>query len=120
ATYDTTINYLKTKLAVSYLTVPLLLEFNDGKSKRSFHIAAGVIGGLRIGSHTKQKYQIGNKTVKPKVKDDFNLNPIRYDATVRVGFGSLAFFSSYTLNGLFKEKRGPEVHPFTAGIGLTF
>lgn len=119
ATFDT-INYQKSKLSVTYLSVPLLLEFNDGKSKRSFHVAAGIIGGLRIGSHTKQKYQIGSKTVKPKVRDDFNLNPIRYDATVRFGFGSLAFFGTYTLNGLFKEKRGPEVYPFTAGIGLIF
>jgi hypothetical protein len=118
-TYDT-INYQKSKLSVTYLTVPLLLEYTDGKSKRSFHIAAGIIGGLRIGSHTKQKYSIGNKTVKPKVRDDFNLSPIRYDATIRFGFGSLAFFSTYTLNGLFKEKRGPEIHPFTAGIGLIF
>ena len=119
ATYDS-INYEKTKLAITYLTIPLLFEFNEGGSKKSFHIAAGVIGGLRIGSHTKQKYTNGSKTVKPKVRDDFNLNPIRYDATVRVGFGSLAFFGSYTLNGLFKEKRGPELHPFTAGVGLIF
>ena len=119
ATYDT-ISYEKSKLAITYLTVPLLLEFTDGKAKKSFHVAAGIIGGLRIGSHTKQKYQSGSKTVKPKVRDDFNLSPIRYDATVRFGWGSLALFGTYTLNGLFKDKRGPEIHPFTAGIGLTF
>lgn len=119
ASYDT-ISYEKSKLAVTYLTVPLLLELTDGKTKKSFHIAAGIIGGLRIGSHTKQKYQSGSKTIKPKVRDDFNLNPIRYDATVRLGWGSLAFFGTYTLNGLFKEKRGPEIHPFTTGIGITF
>ena len=51
-------NLSKTKLAITYLNVPLLLEFqvpvnhNEGR----LFVNAGIIGGVKIGSHTKVKY----------------------------------------------------------------
>ncbi len=114
ANYDEE-DYRKNKLTVSYLTVPLLLEFNSSsEAKKSFHVSAGVVGGLRLGSHTKQVKADGTKL--PKIKDDFNMNPFRYDATVRIGFGNYTVFGSYALNSMFRDGQGPELYPFTAGI----
>jgi len=52
---DPTKNYEKSKLVVSYLRVPLMLEYqtNSKMKANSFHLSGGVVGALRIGSHSK-------------------------------------------------------------------
>ncbi len=105
----------KSKLSTTFLSVPLLFEiqFPDKKSKR-FFISAGVIGGLKIGSHTKVKH-FNDKT---KNHDDFNINPFRYGATFRIGYSDINIFATWYKTPLFKSGRGPEMNPFTIGIGL--
>jgi hypothetical protein len=118
ANFDS-IDYSKNKLTASYATLPLLLEFNSHeREKKSFHVGAGIIFGYRIGSHTKQVYEENGKTRKIKLYDDFNLDPFRYDATLRVGFREFTLFASYGLNRLFKKSEGPELHPLTFGLVL--
>lgn len=120
--YDSVIVYQKNKLSTTFLNVPLLLQFDTKtfgkKQKSTIHLSAGVVGGVRIGSHIKQVYEVNGAEYKPKTKDDFNLSPFRYSAMVRVGVGKLDLFASYALNGLFKEKEGPQLYPFTVGIML--
>ena len=106
----------KTKLSTSYLTVPLMLEFQipvNGREKK-LYISGGVIGGLKVGSHTKIK-QDGDKR---KSRDDFNINPFRYGATARVGYKGINLFGTWYLSKFFKDNRGPDLTPFTIGIGL--
>jgi hypothetical protein len=118
ANFDS-IGYSKNKLTASYATLPLLLEVNSNEyEKKSFHVGVGIIFGYRIGSHTKQVYEENDKTRKVKLYDDFNLDPFRYDATLRVGFRGYTIFASYGLNRLFKKNEGPELHPFTFGLTL--
>lgn len=109
----------KSKLNVRYLNVPLILEFQTNpKSKvNSFHIGAGVIGGVRVGSHAKNVYEDKGRR-KDKIRDDFHLNPLKADVTVRIGWGKLNLYGNYSLLGLFREDRGPELYPFSAGITL--
>lgn len=113
-------NYTKSKLVVNYLNVPLMLEFQTNRfsKKNSFHISAGVQAGLRIGSHTKNVYQDDGKKKKMKDRDDFYLNPIKYDLSARIGWGKINLYADYSLNTLFKNNRGPELYPFTMGITL--
>ena len=112
-------SYEKSRLSYSMLNIPLILEFqtNPNHGSRSFHINGGVIFGLKLGSHTKTVYDDGAET-KTKVYDDFNLNPIRLDATVGIGYGFINLFGSYSLTTLFKDKKGPEMYPATIGIQL--
>jgi hypothetical protein len=112
-------SYKKNKLVVSYLNVPFLLEFNTSENpKKTFHIATGVIGGLRIGSHLKLVRESGSANVKSKSYDDFNINPFRCDATVRLGYRNFTVFANYGLLSLFKDDKGPEAMPFTVGLRL--
>ncbi len=115
---DTTHNYTKSKLNVNYFTLPLLFEYqtNSRSKANSFHIAVGGIFGVRVGSHTKMVYADGGKKEKTKSRDDFHLNPIKYEATVRIGWGKLDLFANYALSTLFENGEGPEMYPFTAGI----
>jgi hypothetical protein len=109
-------NLSKTKLAITYLNVPLLLEFqipvnhNEGR----LFVNAGIIGGVKIGSHTKVKY--GDK--KDKDRSGFNLNSFKYEATTRIGYKDICLFANYSLTPLFQSGKGPELTPFTIGISF--
>jgi len=58
------------------------------------------------------------ETYKRKVKDDFNVNPFKYDLIARIGYGKFTMFGTYSLSTLFESGKGPVVYPFTAGISL--
>lgn len=106
----------KTKLAVSYLNIPLLFEVqvpvNHGKDR--LYMSAGVIGGVKIGSHTKVKHG----DTKDKDHDGFNLNPFKYEATARIGYKDFGLFAKYSQNPLFQANKGPVLTPFTIGISF--
>jgi len=109
-------NLSKTKLAITYLNVPLLLEFQIPVNQHEgrLFVNAGIIGGVKIGSHTKVKY--GNN--KEKDRSGFNLNSFNYAATARVGYKDVSIFAKYSLSPLFQTDKGPELTPFTVGISF--
>lgn len=106
----------KSKLNITYLTAPLMLEIKTPLKMGSSHlyIAGGVIGGLNIGSHTKIKYQ----NDKDKFKSNYHINPFKYDLTGRIGFGDFCVFANYSLSPLFKDGKGPELYPLMIGISF--
>ncbi|MBL0340214.1 MAG: DUF2807 domain-containing protein [Bacteroidetes bacterium] len=117
AVSDPSISLKKNKLVVGYLNVPLLLEFNTSQySKKTAHLAVGVIGGLRIGSHVKMIQSQNGEEAKVKIYDNFNLNPIKCDATVRLGYRNFTVFASYGLLNFFKNNSSPELAAFNTGI----
>ena len=139
---DKGISIRKTKLTAWYFNIPLLFEFQTNRyhKKNSFHLAAGMIMNVRLSSHTKKYYDERNKefevtrynpasdnyeTVysatspnysKAKEFDDFYLNPFKWDATVRIGWGFINLFATYSVNAMFKKDKGPELYPWTVGI----
>lgn len=108
-------NLSKTKLSVSYVQVPLLLEFQVPVNHHDrVFISAGVLGGVKLGSHTKVQYE---KT-KDKDHSGFNINSFKYAATARIGYKQFGLFGTYTLTPLFEPDKGPKLTPFTIGILL--
>ena len=88
---------LKNRLGVWHLNLPLMVEFQIpvyGENTR-IKLAAGVIGGLRIGSRQVQKYTENGEKQKIKIKDDFYLRDFDYSFTARVGYGNVALFAKY-------------------------
>lgn len=117
--YDAATYIEKTKLSTSYLTVPLLLEFQIPVSgHKRIHISGGVIGGLKIGSHTKVVYKEDGSKQKDKINDDFNLSPLRYGVTARIGYRALKLFVNYNLTPMFETSQGPELYPVSIGFIL--
>ncbi|HOP03239.1 MAG TPA: outer membrane beta-barrel protein [Tenuifilaceae bacterium] len=108
----------KSKLSTSHLTIPLLLEFQipTYHDKHRIFISTGVIGGVRLGTHTKVVYDDGDE--KNKVKGDFNLAAFRYGLTARIGYRGLKLFANYYPTALFEKDKGPEVYPFSVGLIL--
>ena len=114
------ISYEKSKLSTTYLTMPLMLEAQmPVRYGRTVNIAAGAIGGVKLGSHSKVVYYDGGKQ-KIKEKDDFSLSVLRYGPTVRLGYESFQVYATYYMNGLFIENKGPELYPFQLGISIAF
>ena len=120
ASLDYDFDLIKSKLSATYLQVPLLLEaqFPNKKRSKRVHIAAGVVGDLKLGSHTKVVYRDGGNRQKDKNKGDFNLRPLRYGFTVRAGYKILNLFATYYPQTFFESGKGPELYPFT--VGFTF
>jgi hypothetical protein len=126
------------KLTETWLTLPVLFEYQTNARIRmnSFHVALGVVGGLRICSYTKQSFYSRNttyflqddngKTVGTVYVDEhptrthnqYHLNPFKVDATMRVGWSFLNLFATYSLTPMYQKNQGPELYPWTVGITL--
>ncbi len=116
---DEGIEYNKNKLALTYLNVPLLVEWqtlSPQKFKR-FHIAGGINVGWLMKSHTKQMIKNGGRE-KFKNRDDFYINPFRYDLTLRIGIGNINLYGTYALNNIFESGKGPDLTQYSFGIRL--
>jgi len=141
---DEGISVRKSKLAIAYLQIPLLFEWQNQalKKRNSFHVSLGVILGVRLWSWQKKYYNELNKEYtltqydpstgqyedvwartspnysKTHTYDDFHLQPFKADASVRVGWGFINLFATYNLVPMFRQDKGPELHQFAAGITL--
>jgi hypothetical protein len=106
----------KSKMNVSYLTAPLMLELKTPLRLNGsrVYLAGGVIGGLNLDSYTKVKY----KGDKQKDKGGLNINQFKYEITGRIGFGDFCIFANYSMTPLFKENLGPELYPLTVGFSF--
>lgn len=113
-------NITKSKMNITYLTAPLLLEFQIPAPRKRIYISAGVIGGLKLWSNTKMKYTVSGEKSKEKAKGDYNLSPLRWGVTARVGYRALGFYATYYMTPLFKSGLGPELYPFNIGLTFTF
>ena len=110
----------KSKLTTTYLTVPLLLEFQFPGDKRSnrLYLNGGVVGGIKLGSHTKIKYKENGDKQDNKNRNDFNLNSLRYGFTGRIGIKHLSIYGTYYPVSLFEKNKGPELYPFMVGFSF--
>ncbi len=121
AVIDTVNVYSKNKLKASYLTVPLLLEFNtNANAEKSFYLAAGVVGGVRMTSKVKRHGEFDGKKFEQKDKGRYGLNAFKLDATVRMGYSHFGVFANYSLLPLFDKGLTPDIYPFTFGLSLNF
>ena len=118
---NTTVDYKKNVLRSTYLQIPLLLEITTNKDNdKAWHISAGVVGGIRIGSSLETKWEDAGKTNKDRVKSNYNLNPFEAQATAIVGYGDISLYVNYGLTQVFEKDKGPNFAPVSAGILVNF
>lgn len=99
-----------------YLTIPVIFEVQAGQ----FYLSAGVVGAVRMHSKTKVVYDYDGDKDKLKNTSDFSMIPFKLDASVRVGYRSVAIFSNYTLTQMFESNKGPKLQPLTIGFGFNW
>jgi hypothetical protein len=118
---NSTVNYSKNVLRSTYVQIPLLLEFNSNKdNSKNWHLSLGVIGGVRIASSWKTKWEVDGKPLKAKTKDDFNFNSLSANAYAQIGYGNVGIFVQYGLTNVFRADKGPELSPVSGGLIFNF
>jgi len=113
------IDYSKNKLAVNYITLPLLLQFNSHEDvRKSFHFAIGTLLNYKYNSHLKLVYNENGDKQKAKRQGEYYIQPFRADVTARIGYRNFTLFGTYALTDFFRSGRGPEMHQFQFGVNL--
>ncbi|HXC06860.1 MAG TPA: DUF2807 domain-containing protein [Bacteroidia bacterium] len=112
------LSFSKNNLNENLLTVPLMLEFNTSdNSKKSFHVAVGLLGGWKIGSKSRQNFKDEDgKKISRMSSNDYNMDPFRYSLSARIGYRNWSVFGNYALSEFFKSGHGPQLYPASAGI----
>lgn len=113
------VTYEKNKLSNEYIGIPLMLRFetNPNNQQRSFHFSAGGFAEYFLGAHTKQK---SVENGKQKTHDDFNMNPWRYGASVRIGYSFCSLFANYSFSKFFRDDLTPTLYPASFGLAFEF
>ena len=115
ATYPYELKKNRSYLRNTYITIPLLLDFDfsekyyDLDSRKMVHkkgVKFGVGGyvGYNINSKQFLKYEneVGH-TVKEKQKGEWNATDFQYGLQATVGYGNINLFAKYDLNDMFKQ-----------------
>jgi hypothetical protein len=119
---------LRNRLTNLGLNIPLLIKYAPGTAKgrnKGFHIAAGVIGTYVMSSILYARSTALGYKQEWTITDDFNVNPFRATATLRMGYGSLRLFANYNLTPYFKRTNtdvnggiAPDFRVATIGLTL--
>lgn len=116
------ITYKTSKLNITSLTIPILLEWQSPKHKRTsprFFISGGVVGVIKTASSSRVMYYDANgKKQKEKMDTGMNLRPVTMDFLVQAGVGCIGFYGKYSPVGLFEKDKGPKLHPVSIGLFL--
>lgn len=124
--YPDSIKFFRNKLKITYLKMPLLLQMNTNSEnpKRSFHISGGIEVAYKLGSRTKQKYELNGYEIKSSQRDDYHLSDFKYASVFRIGYGdNFTMFMNYGLSELFEGNKSSDdmdLFPLTAGISIDF
>lgn len=103
------------------INAPLLIKYAPGrnnKKNKGFHIAAGAIFRYIASVNVKTETTANGYRQMVYLYDDFNINPLKVDATVRVGYNKLRLFANYSLTPYFNANNAPDVRTFAVGITL--
>jgi hypothetical protein len=120
--YDASATVKYSTLNQGFFQIPLLLDFSTKKSqKKSISLAVGVVGGIRLfTNHRLQgKYSNGDK-FNNIIRDNkyFHTNLLSLDGIVRVAYGPIGLFGTYSLNGLFKKDAVEKISPISIGVSF--
>ncbi len=116
----------KSKLTTWYFEVPAELRFttNIRNYNKGFKMAVGLSYGFLLQAHTKgvnllnaTGTSINNS--KQIAIDSRYFNTSRLLAHARIGWGFIHLYGTYQLDALFTNTGGPNVSPYSFGIGLT-
>lgn len=116
---DDNIDYSKNRFSSRYIRVPLYFEYRSPQDKKGNRTS--IVLGPEVGFLLNGKVkQISKENGKEKFKDDdYNLEPFRYGANIRVGYGGAGLFFKYYMNDVFAKNQGPADYK-NLNFGITF
>ena len=107
----------KSKINLNYFDIPLEVNF---RIANKFKISFGAKVSFLMQSKTKTKGDVFDDGKKWTVKyvDINGLESIVYSVNARMGYRCVNVFIGYQINNSFKPDKGPEILPFSIGIGI--
>jgi uncharacterized protein YlzI (FlbEa/FlbD family) len=114
------LKYTKSRMGITSLTVPLLLEWQHGRRWDSdFFISVGVVGVIKTASSSRIKYRDENGGKgKNKVDEGLYLRPVSMDLLFQMGYDWIGVYLKYSPFEMFENNKGPAIHPVSLGIHL--
>ena len=114
-TMDPTLtNIKKNKLAVDYVTVPIMLNFNFTPGRQK---GFGLSGGISAGYMYSARQKIKNNDNKNKLHDNFDLRKWKISYIGEVNLGPVRLYGSYALKNMWEK--GLDQTPYNVGIRLS-
>jgi hypothetical protein len=118
---DTIIDYKSFRLGTGYFEIPLELRYSSNpiNMNRGFKLALGAKVGISYDGFTRARVNrdadgLGGYVIKEKDRSHFNTP--RLVGTMRVGWGNLTAFGTYTFNEFFRTNRGPDIRTYSVGL----
>jgi Outer membrane protein beta-barrel domain len=102
----------KSKLVVTSLNIPLMLQF--GFKESHWKLGLGAYGGARIDSYMKTMGESGKK----RTHGAYNLNKFHYGLAAELGRNNFAFFARYEMTPMFQDKNPINGNAISFGIRL--
>jgi hypothetical protein len=108
--------YKKSKLGITTLNIPLLLEWQNPRGNLFF--SGGVVGSVKTWSSSKIEYTEGpnGKKHKKKVDKGMTLRPVTMDILTQAGTRHWGVYVKYSPISIFEHRKGPELYPFSVGL----
>ncbi len=113
--------YKRYKFVTTYIMAPFELRYfgNTNNRNNCFKAAIGLEIGTLLGGHTKAATTVDGTKVNYKIDTKRYITPWNFAATARVGYGNFTLYGSYNLTNVFKDKAGPPITPFSAGLCIS-
>ncbi len=107
------IEHDKNKLAVDYITIPLMLNFNfTPRREEGFGLSVGVSAGYRYSS--RQKFKDDGDV--NKTHGSFELEPWKIAYIAELQFGPVKFYGSYATKSMYKN----DLNHIPYNVGIRF
>ena len=111
------VRYKKSRLGITHLTLPLLLEWQSPKNHLFFSF--GAVGAVKTASSSRvEYYKERGRNRKEKIDAGMTLRPVTVDLLAQVGTRHWGAFVRYSPVSLFEHRKGPELYPLSFGIML--
>lgn len=95
------------KLNITSLTIPLLLEWQPKKRSSEFFLSAGVVGVIKTCSSSKIVYNdASGKKHKEKMDSGMNIRPVTMDFLFQAGWDWIGLYAKYSPIDLFENGKG--------------
>jgi hypothetical protein len=102
----------KNKLAMDYLTVPLLIGFNTKPyAEDGFAVSVGVSMGYLYSSRNKQ---VSTEYGKRQNRSNFGFEPWKFQYLAEIGIGIVKLYGSYSPQTFYV--RGLDISPYNVGL----
>jgi len=112
-------NMKKSKLGITTLNVPLLLEWKT--RNRAMFLSVGAVCSFKTASSSRIYYNDERgKKHSEKVDQGMTLRPITVDFLAQAGTSGLGVYARYSPISIFENKKGPELYPLTLGAMFYF